>query len=76
MGTLTGTIEDREEIRELYAHYAHTIDNRRYDEWLDCFTDEGVFESPRFGKHSGREGCGGSPRSTRTRWAAPSRSIR
>jgi len=56
MGTITGTLEDREEIRELYARYAHTIDNRRYDEWLDCFTDDGVFESPRFGKHTGREG--------------------
>ncbi|HXN85063.1 MAG TPA: nuclear transport factor 2 family protein [Candidatus Binataceae bacterium] len=56
MGTITGTLEDREEIRELYAHYAHTIDNGRFDEWLDCFTDDGVFESPRFGKHSGREG--------------------
>jgi 3-phenylpropionate/cinnamic acid dioxygenase small subunit len=56
MGTITGTIEDREEIRELYARYAHTIDNGRFNEWIDCFTEDGVFESPRFGKHSGREG--------------------
>jgi uncharacterized protein (TIGR02246 family) len=56
MGTITGTLEDREEIRELYAHYAHTIDNGRFDEWLQCFTDDGTFESSRFGKHSGREG--------------------
>ncbi len=33
MGTLTGTIEDREEIRELYAHYAHTIDAARPTIW-------------------------------------------
>ena len=56
MGTITGTIEDREEIRDLYARYAHTIDNGQFNEWIDCFTDDGVFESPRFGKHTGREG--------------------
>ena len=56
MGTLTGTIEDREAIRELYARYAHTIDNARYGEWLDCFTEDGVFESQRFGRHSGVQG--------------------
>jgi uncharacterized protein (TIGR02246 family) len=55
MGTITGSIEDREEIRELYANYAHTIDKGCYDEWLECFTEDGVFESPYFGKHSGRE---------------------
>ena len=56
MAKLTGTLEDREEIRELYARYAHAIDEGRYDEWLACFTDEGTFESSRFGKHAGREG--------------------
>lgn len=56
MGTITGTLEDREEIRELYAHYAYAIDNGKYDEWMDCFTEDGTFESPRFGKHSGRDG--------------------
>ena len=56
MSTISGTLEDREEIRELYARYAHTIDEGRFDEWIQCFTDDGVFESPRFGKHSGREG--------------------
>ena len=44
MGTLTGTIEDREEIRELYARYAHTIDNGQFNEWLDCFTEDGRLE--------------------------------
>jgi uncharacterized protein (TIGR02246 family) len=56
MGTLTGTYEDREEIRDLYARYAHTIDNGRFDEWIECFTEDGVFESPRFGRHAGRDG--------------------
>jgi SnoaL-like domain len=56
MGTLKGSLEDREELRELYAHYAHAIDNGKFDEWINCFTEDGIFESPRFGKHQGREG--------------------
>ena len=53
---ITGTLEDREEVRALHARYCLTIDGGRYDEWIDCFTEDGVFESPRFGKHSGRDG--------------------
>src|SRR5271168_71724 len=53
---ITGTLEDREEVRTLHARYCLTIDTGRYDEWIDCFTEDGVFESPRFGKHSGRDG--------------------
>ncbi|MGH7865405.1 MAG: nuclear transport factor 2 family protein [Candidatus Binataceae bacterium] len=49
------TSEDRAEILDLYARYAHTIDNARFEEWLDCFTIDGVFESATFGRHSGRE---------------------
>jgi 3-phenylpropionate/cinnamic acid dioxygenase small subunit len=48
-----GTWEDREQIRELYARYAYTIDYGPYDEWVRCFTEDGVFESPRFGRHAG-----------------------
>ncbi len=56
MGTFSGTLEDREAIRDLYTHYAVTLDGGRYDDWIDCFTDDGVFESKRFGRHVGREG--------------------
>jgi 3-phenylpropionate/cinnamic acid dioxygenase small subunit len=56
MEKLTETLEDHDEIRELYARYAHAIDNAEFDRWLDCFTKDGVFESPRFGRHSGSEG--------------------
>jgi 3-phenylpropionate/cinnamic acid dioxygenase small subunit len=56
MERLTGTLEDREEIRELYARYAHAIDEAQFEQWVDCFTEDGVFESPRFGRHAGREG--------------------
>ena len=48
--------EDREEIRALNARYCWTIDFGRYEEWIDCFTEDGVFESSRFGKHRGRDG--------------------
>ena len=51
---ITGTLADREEVRALHARYCLTIDAGRYDEWIDCFTGDGVFESPRFGKHRGR----------------------
>ena len=53
---ITGTIEDREEVRVLHARYCLTIDTGRFEEWIDCFTEDGIFESPRFGKHSGRDG--------------------
>src|SRR5260370_8567241 len=53
---ITGSIEDREEVRVLHARYCLTIDTCRYDEWIDCFTEDVTFESPRFGKHSGRDG--------------------
>jgi len=35
---ITGTAEDREQIRELYARYAFTIDHGPFDEWVRCFT--------------------------------------
>jgi hypothetical protein len=53
---ISGTLEDREEVRMLHARYCLAIDNAHSDEWVDCFTDDGTFESPRFGKHSGRDG--------------------
>ena len=52
---LTGTSEDREQIRELYARYAFTIDHGSYDEWVKCFTADGVFDSPRLGRHEGQD---------------------
>jgi 3-phenylpropionate/cinnamic acid dioxygenase small subunit len=53
---ITGTIEDREEIRELYARYCVTLDSGRYDEWIACFTEDGVCETLRFGRHAGPDG--------------------
>jgi 3-phenylpropionate/cinnamic acid dioxygenase small subunit len=56
MEVARGTLEDREEIRDLYTLYSITLDSGRYDDWIDCFTEDGTFESQRFGKHAGREG--------------------
>ena len=52
---LTGTAEDREQIRELYARYAFTIDHGPYEDWVKCFTEDGVFDSPRMGRHEGHD---------------------
>jgi 3-phenylpropionate/cinnamic acid dioxygenase small subunit len=49
-------VEDREQIRELYSRYAITIDEGDSDNWVKCFTEDGVFESPRLGRHSGQQG--------------------
>jgi 3-phenylpropionate/cinnamic acid dioxygenase small subunit len=54
--SLTGTVEDREQIRELYARYAHTVDLGQFEAWVKCFTEDGTFESPIFGKHTGPQG--------------------
>jgi len=48
-------IEEREQIRELYVHYALTIDADRREDWVACFTEDGVFESRRLGRHAGRD---------------------
>ncbi len=53
MPKITGTPDDREQIRELYARYAITIDNCRFEEWVDCFTPDGVFVSPIYGEYPG-----------------------
>ena len=53
MPKITGTPDDREQIRELYARYAITIDNSRFEDWVDCFTPDGIFESPIYGQFAG-----------------------
>ncbi len=51
-----GNLQDRLDVHELYARYAAANDNGDYDDWLQCFTEDGVFESTRFGRHAGQEG--------------------
>jgi len=44
-------ITDQSRTARMFARcmrrYCLTIDTCRYDEWIDCFTDDGTFESPR-----------------------------
>jgi 3-phenylpropionate/cinnamic acid dioxygenase small subunit len=41
-------IDGREiaEVYNLYARYAHAVDERRFEEWADCLTDDAEFEQP------------------------------
>jgi hypothetical protein len=48
--------EDREKVRELYARFCHSIDEGRYEEWVNTFTPDGVFDSPVAGRHAGHAG--------------------
>ena len=38
--------EDRMAILELLARYNHAIDGLETETWLDCFTDDAVYEFP------------------------------
>jgi 3-phenylpropionate/cinnamic acid dioxygenase small subunit len=53
MPVITGSWEDREQIRELYARYALYLDGGKFEEWVNCFTENGIFESRSLGKHAG-----------------------
>ena len=56
MGVIAGDWQDREQIRELYARYSITLDAGDFEGWIDCFTGDAIFDSPRFGHHEGHEG--------------------
>ena len=54
---MTGTLEDHEQIRELYARYAYNIDYGPPEKWIGLPTLRTVrLESPRFGRHWGSDG--------------------
>jgi 3-phenylpropionate/cinnamic acid dioxygenase small subunit len=48
-------VDDYAEIQQLYSRYTLTMDEKRHEEWLDCFTPDGVVEGPNFGRYSGRD---------------------
>jgi SnoaL-like domain len=55
--TLTLSYADERLARgDLYSRCAHDLDELDSDAWTDCFTEEAVFNSPRFGRFSGRKG--------------------
>ncbi len=48
-------MDDLTQIEQLYARYAWASDDRRDEEWLECFTEDGSVESSMFGRFQGRE---------------------
>ena len=51
---MTNLLADKEELRDLVTRYCLYIDSGRYDDWVDCFTDDGVFDSPILGRWAGK----------------------
>jgi 3-phenylpropionate/cinnamic acid dioxygenase small subunit len=51
---MTTMLEEKEEIRDLITRYCLYIDAGRYDDWVNCFTDDGVFDSPILGRWQGK----------------------
>jgi SnoaL-like domain len=47
--------QEREKVRELYARYTNSLDESCFEEWVECFTPDGIFESPWVGRHVGRD---------------------
>ena len=52
---MASVLEDKDEIRDLMTKYCLYIDSGRYDEWVECFTDDGVFDSPILGRWQGAD---------------------
>ena len=58
-----GDLEDIEAIRQLVARYCHLADSVDVEPWLDCWTDDGVFDfggSRTVGRDELRALCEGS----------------
>jgi uncharacterized protein (TIGR02246 family) len=47
-------LADRLDILELFARYCHAVDSRDPDAVVDCFTEDGLFDSSLTGPHRGR----------------------
>jgi hypothetical protein len=48
------TLEDRLAIQELFSLYGYCVDDGRKEEWLELFTEDGVFDIPGFKTFTGR----------------------
>jgi 3-phenylpropionate/cinnamic acid dioxygenase small subunit len=48
-------VDDLAEIQQLYSRYCWTLDEKRHEEWLNCFAEDGVVEGSNFGRFVGRE---------------------
>ena len=52
---MSSVLEDKEAIRDLLTRYCLHIDAGRYEEWVGCFTPDGVFDSPILGRWQGAD---------------------
>ena len=52
-------LEDKEAIRDLMTRYCLSIDAGRYEDWVQCFTEDGTFNSPILGVWQGPEKAAG-----------------
>ncbi len=46
-------LEEKDAIRDLMTRYCLAIDAGRYEEWAQCFTEDGIFDSPILGTWQG-----------------------
>jgi hypothetical protein len=49
------TLEDIEAIKRLKARYWNSIDNKRWEELADCYTEDIIFDDAHFGVMDGRD---------------------
>ena len=52
-------IEEKDAIRDMMTRYCLAIDAGRYEEWVQCFTEDSICDSPfsangKAGMHCGR----------------------
>src|SRR5262249_1576522 len=53
--TMPSILEDKDAIRELLALYCFHFDGGRFDDWLELFTEDGVFDVKGVGRYAGRD---------------------
>jgi 3-phenylpropionate/cinnamic acid dioxygenase small subunit len=53
---VTTTLEEKDAIRETIASYCFYFDGGEFDQWLELFTDDCVYDAGHMGMHRGKEG--------------------
>jgi len=48
-------LEEKDAIRELMARYCFHFDNGEFEQWLDLFTEEAIFDLGARGRFAGRD---------------------
>jgi 3-phenylpropionate/cinnamic acid dioxygenase small subunit len=50
-----GSYEDRELVKDLYSRFYEATDNNRYEEWAQCFAEDGWIDYPTASRVTGRD---------------------